>query len=157
MFAVIWNFLIAKTAGENPESLEMGTRIRQDGGFSPLTGPSSGRCECEFSFRSSRTKCLYTRARKLPRLEYSTSKHSDLHFYSETQLPGILSNLSIVHGATSHGIQRIINDKTKVVLTTRAVSGRAGASNLLGTVKHQYSPRLNFEVCISATDWIGGI
>ena len=64
---------------------------------------------------------------------------------------------SIVHGATSHGIQRIINDKTRVVLTTRAVSGRAGASNLLGTVKHQYSPRLNFEVCISATDWSGCI
>lgn len=61
----------------------------------------------------------------------------------------------VVHGATSHGVQRIINDKTRVVLTTRAVSGRAGASNLLGTVKHQYSPRLNFEVCISTTNWSG--
>jgi DnaJ homolog subfamily C member 11 len=55
----------------------------------------------------------------------------------------------VMHGAISRGVQRVIDDKTKVRLTTRAVSGRSGASNLLGTVKHQYSPRLNFEVCIS--------
>jgi DnaJ family protein C protein 11 len=63
----------------------------------------------------------------------------------------------VVHGATSHRVQRVIDDKTRVVLTTRAVSGRAGASNLLGTVKHQYSPRLNFEVCIRASNWSGRI
>ncbi|KAH9962184.1 hypothetical protein BC827DRAFT_232105 [Russula dissimulans] len=44
-----------------------------------------------------------------------------------------------------HSFQKVIDDKTTVALTTRAVSGRAGASNLLGTVRHQYSPRLNFE------------
>ncbi|KAI0249743.1 hypothetical protein BJV78DRAFT_1224510 [Lactifluus subvellereus] len=44
-----------------------------------------------------------------------------------------------------HSLQRVIDDKTRVILTTRAVSGRGGISNLLGTVKHQYSPRINFE------------
>jgi DnaJ homolog subfamily C member 11 len=57
--------------------------------------------------------------------------------------------------ATSHGVQRVIDDKTRFIIATRAVSNRAEASNLLGTVKHQYSPRLNFEVCISATNWSG--
>ncbi|KAI9508089.1 hypothetical protein F5148DRAFT_1275922 [Russula earlei] len=47
-----------------------------------------------------------------------------------------------------HSFQ-VFDDKTKVVLTTRAVSGRAGASNVLGTVKHQYSPRLYFEATTS--------
>lgn len=56
--------------------------------------------------------------------------------------------LPAVHGAISREPQRAINDKTRLILTTRAVSGRAGASNLLGTIKHQYSPRLNFEVSI---------
>lgn len=56
-----------------------------------------------------------------------------------------------VHGAISRELQRVINDKTRVILTTRAVSGRAGSSNLLGTVKHQYSPRLSFEVSISGS------
>lgn len=45
----------------------------------------------------------------------------------------------------------MLNDKTRVMLTTRAVSGRAGASDLLGTVKHQYSPRLSFEVSVSGS------
>jgi len=48
-----------------------------------------------------------------------------------------------------HSFQRVIDDKTRVILTTRAVFGRSGASNLLGTVKHQYSPRLNFEATVS--------
>ena len=82
----------------------------------------------------------------------------DVHISSFTlrhSFQVISQKFPVVHGATSRGFQRVIDDKTRVVLTTRAVSGRAGASNLLGTVKHQYSPRLNFEVCISATDWSG--
>lgn len=47
-----------------------------------------------------------------------------------------------------HSLQKVIDDKTRVILTARAVSGRSGASNLLGTVKHQYSPRLNFEATV---------
>jgi hypothetical protein len=88
MFAVIWNFLIAKTAGENLESFEMGTRSGQDGGFPPLSGPFSDRCQCKFSLRSSGA---YTRTQKLPWLECPTSGHPCLLIYSETQLPGNLS------------------------------------------------------------------
>ncbi|KAI0305326.1 hypothetical protein B0F90DRAFT_1703523 [Multifurca ochricompacta] len=51
--------------------------------------------------------------------------------------------------ALRHSFQRAINDKTRVIVTTRAVSGKAEIGSLLGTVKHQYSPRLNFEATAS--------
>jgi len=68
-----------------------------------------------------------------------------------------LRGISISSFSLRHSFQRVVDDKTRVVLTTRAVSGRAGQSNLLGTVKHQYSPRLNFEVSFSGSPLSGWI
>jgi len=67
----------------------------------------------------------------------------------------ISQTISLVPHAISCVLQKVIDDKTTLVLTTRAVSSRAGASNLLGTVGHQYSPRLNFEVSISGSPSTG--
>ena len=46
----IGSFSWRKTAGENPESLEMGTRHRWGGGFRPFPGPFSDRRQCVFAF-----------------------------------------------------------------------------------------------------------
>jgi hypothetical protein len=44
-------FLIVKTADEDPESLEMGTRSAEDGGLGSLPGPSSDWDKRKFSFQ----------------------------------------------------------------------------------------------------------
>ncbi|KAH9992284.1 hypothetical protein BJV77DRAFT_439991 [Russula vinacea] len=60
-----------------------------------------------------------------------------------------LGGIRISSFTLRHSFQRVIDDKTRFIIATRAVSNRAEASNLLGTVKHQYSPRLNFEATVS--------
>ncbi|OBZ77401.1 DnaJ subfamily C member 11 [Grifola frondosa] len=50
-----------------------------------------------------------------------------------------------------HSIQKSIAGKTSLTLTGRAkaVMGAGGTGNLMGTVRHQYSPRLSFEATSS--------
>ncbi|TFY75673.1 hypothetical protein EWM64_g8339 [Hericium alpestre] len=54
--------------------------------------------------------------------------------------------------AIRHTFQKEVSEKTKVFLSSRIASGSArsdaqglGGGNILGTVRHQYSPRLDFE------------
>ncbi|TFY53464.1 hypothetical protein EVJ58_g9439 [Rhodofomes roseus] len=85
----------------------------------------------------------------------------DIGYYSD-QVPGKLERLRNRFedirqtGLTfRHKFQRRINDKTSIVvsdrLNVRPASGRPGPVRiaLLGTVSHQFSPRLNFEATVS--------
>ncbi|KAI0264666.1 hypothetical protein BC834DRAFT_956433 [Gloeopeniophorella convolvens] len=60
-----------------------------------------------------------------------------------------LQGVRVASFTLRHSVQKAINDKTKVTIVSRIASGRAGAGALLGTVKHQYSPRLSFEATTS--------
>lgn len=62
---------------------------------------------------------------------------------------GRLQGIRVSSFALRHSFQREIDDRTRLILTTRAPSGKFGTGNLLGTVKHQYSPRLSFEATAS--------
>lgn len=62
---------------------------------------------------------------------------------------GRLQGIRISSFALRHSFQSEIDDKTRLILTTRAPSGKSGMGSLLGTVKHQYSPRLSFEATAS--------
>ncbi|KAH9171068.1 hypothetical protein EDB89DRAFT_1192482 [Lactarius sanguifluus] len=62
---------------------------------------------------------------------------------------GRLHGIRVSSFALRHSFQREIDDKTRLILTTRAPSGKFGTGSLLGTVKHQYSPRLSFEATAS--------
>ncbi|KAN0136856.1 DnaJ domain containing protein [Lactarius tabidus] len=62
---------------------------------------------------------------------------------------GRLQGIRMSSFALRHSFQREIEDKTRLIFTTRAPSGKSGMGSLLGTVKHQYSPRLSFEATAS--------
>jgi len=77
-------------------------------------------------------------------------------FYAPSTLHRIVHkvrNVAISSIGLRHSMQQSINDKTRIQLTTimslrsiqETVTGK-GRVHIIGTVRHQYSPRLNFEL-----------
>jgi hypothetical protein len=76
--------LIVKTADEDPESLEMGTRRAEDRGFDSLPGASSNRGQRKSAFRLSSIWSLAITARELAKPQCATSTNSIVFLCSET-------------------------------------------------------------------------
>ncbi|KAI0065244.1 DnaJ-domain-containing protein [Artomyces pyxidatus] len=67
-----------------------------------------------------------------------------------------IQNMQLSTFALRHSFKRELDKKTRVIVASRITHKRTGtgpqgqtSENLLGTVRHQYSPRLNFEATAS--------